>query len=133
MFLENTLIWDYVSSQLALGKLENITDPNYILVFLANPTAAESMLKGFMRLSGDELQKLYNHYLHFDKIDVRSFDRLGLMASDAIINYQTHNLVHYMAKYTNLFYYEFSQVYRFSGFYFPGNLPYGKDFESPKI
>lgn len=64
-------------------------------------------------------------YFVFDDIDVRSFHPLGHLFADSRIGYAVHRLVHLISNVTDVYYYKFSYVGRFSLFHYPQNSPYG--------
>lgn len=64
-------------------------------------------------------------YLPFDTIDVRSFAGLNQLFSDSIIGYNVHKFAHLAANFTDVYYYKFSYVGRYSMFYYPHDKPFG--------
>ena len=64
-------------------------------------------------------------YLPFDTIDIRSFNALTNLFGDAYVGYGIHQLIHLISNFTDVFYYKFTYVSRFSSFYYPKDLPYG--------
>lgn len=63
-------------------------------------------------------------YLPYNTIDVRSFNNLNYLFADAIIGFSVQ-FVHFVSEYTNLYYYKFSYIGRYSLFYYPNDRPYG--------
>jgi acetylcholinesterase len=70
----------------------------------------------------DSFKKLYFPY---EKIDARSFNNLNHLCADGVIGYGVHRLVHYASNYTDVFYYKFSYIGRYSMFNYPHDKPYG--------
>jgi len=68
---------------------------------------------------------LKNYYLPFEKIDKRAFNSMQLLIADGTIGYSVHRFVHYVSKFTDVYYYKFSFVGRFSIFNYPRDKPYG--------
>ncbi|KAG5678815.1 hypothetical protein PVAND_008449 [Polypedilum vanderplanki] len=68
---------------------------------------------------------LRKYYFPYDKIDGRSFDNLNQLSADGTIGYGVHRLVHYTSKFTDVYYYKFSYIGRFSIFNYPNDRPYG--------
>lgn len=71
---------------------------------------------------GDVLRKAYFPY---DVIDIRSFNNLNNLFSDSIIGVGVHRFVHFISRWTDVFYYQFSFVGRYSDFTYPHDRPYG--------
>ncbi|KAJ6646053.1 Esterase FE4 [Pseudolycoriella hygida] len=71
---------------------------------------------------GDILRKAY---LPFDTIDVRSFNNLNNFFSDAGIGVGVHRFVHFISNETDVFYFKFSFIGRYSLFNYPHERPYG--------
>jgi acetylcholinesterase len=65
------------------------------------------------------------HYLPFEKIDHRSFNNLVQFYSDGDIGYAVHRLAHFTSRFTDVYYYKFSYIGRFSFINYPRNSPYG--------
>lgn len=62
----------------------------------------------------------------FETIDIRSFSALNNLFGDSLIGYPVHKLVHQLSNFTDVFYYKFSYVGRFTLFRYPaGGPPYG--------
>ncbi|XP_070498764.1 uncharacterized protein [Chironomus tepperi] len=81
---------------------------------------------GTNRKTVEEVAKiLRNYYLPFEKIDKRAFNSLQLLTADATIGYSVHRFVHYVSKFTDVYYYKFSYSGRFSIFNYPRDKPYG--------
>lgn len=70
-------------------------------------------------------EALRKYYFPFDTIDVRSFDGLNRLFSDGTIGYGVHKFVHLMSNLTDVYYYKFSYIGRFSVFNYPNDKPYG--------
>lgn len=68
---------------------------------------------------------LRQSYLPHETIDVRSFAGLNHLFSDSIIGFAVHRLVHLISNQTDVFYYKFSYIGRFSVFNYPADKPYG--------
>lgn len=68
---------------------------------------------------------LRDAYLPFDVIDIRSFNSLAQLFADGIIGYGVHRFVHFVSKFTDVYYYKFSYVGRYSYLYYPRDKPYG--------
>lgn len=68
---------------------------------------------------------LRKYYLPFDEIDARSFNSLNQFMADGTIGNGVHRFVHYISNSTNVFYYKFSYIGRFSLFNYPHDKPYG--------
>lgn len=68
---------------------------------------------------------LRNTYLPLETIDVRSFGGLAYLFGDSLIGYSVHRLVHLISNQTQVFYYKFSYVGRYSAFLYPHDKPYG--------
>lgn len=64
-------------------------------------------------------------YLPFETIDFRSFNALNNLFADAYVGFGIHRFLNLISNQTNVFYYKFSFISRFSSFYYPKNLPYG--------
>lgn len=60
-----------------------------------------------------------------DLIDIRSFNGLSQIFADGVIGYGVHRFVHYVSKFSNVYYYKFSFVGRHSLFKYPRVSPYG--------
>lgn len=71
---------------------------------------------------GDVLRKAY---FPFDVIDVRSFNNLNNFYSDAGIGYGVHHFVHFISNATDVFYFQFSFIGRYSLLNYPHDRPYG--------
>lgn len=65
-----------------------------------------------------------NSYLPFEKIDNRSFNALNNLFGDSLVGWPIHKFVHQISNFTNVFYYKFSYIGRFSMFNYP-RFPYG--------
>jgi carboxylesterase type B len=70
-------------------------------------------------------RELGKFYAPFEVLDSRSFDGLSKLISDGTIGYGVHNFVHHASKFTDVYYYKFSFIGRFSQFLYPRNHPYG--------
>lgn len=70
-------------------------------------------------------QKLKNFYLPFETIDIRSFNSLNNLFADSTIGNGVHRFVHYISNYTDVYYYKFSYIGRYSFFKYPQDKPYG--------
>lgn len=68
---------------------------------------------------------LRNAYFPFDVIDKRSFTNLNNFFSDAGIGVGVHRFVHLISNATNLFYFKFSFIGRYSLLNYPNDRPYG--------
>jgi hypothetical protein len=68
---------------------------------------------------------LKNYYLPFETINNTAFNSLRLLNADGTIGYGVHRLVRFASPYTDVFYFKFSFIGRFSIFNFPGSKPYG--------
>lgn len=68
---------------------------------------------------------LRKEYLPLETIDVRSFGGLGLLFGDSLIGYSVHRLVHLISNQTQVYYYKFSYIGRYSAFMYPHDKPYG--------
>lgn len=69
---------------------------------------------------------LRSSFLLFDTIDVRSFNGLHNLFGDGLIGYGVHRFVHLMSLLTDVYYYKFSYVGRFSIFHYPNlGRPFG--------
>lgn len=68
---------------------------------------------------------LRKFYLPFDVIDIRSFNNLNNLFADGVIGFGVHKFVHLVSPYTDVFYYKFGYVGRFSLFNYPGGKPFG--------
>lgn len=76
--------------------------------------------------STEEIANIFkNYYLPFEKIDMRSFNSLAQLCGDGTVGYAVHKFVHYISKFTDVYYYKFSYIGRYSNFNYPGNKPYG--------
>lgn len=64
-------------------------------------------------------------YFKLDKIDARSFSSLNQITSDGVVGYGVHRLAHYAANYTDVYYYKFSYIGRYSIFHYPNDKPFG--------
>jgi len=56
---------------------------------------------------------------------MRSFNSLAQLCGDGTIGYAVHKFVHYISKFTDVYYYKFTYIGRYSNFNYPGNKPYG--------
>ena len=68
---------------------------------------------------------LRKHYLPYNKIDITSFNSLHHLCADGSIGYAVHRFAHYASSFTDVYYYKFSYIGRFSNFLYPRNKPYG--------
>ena len=68
---------------------------------------------------------LKNYYLPFETINHTAFNSLRLLNADGTIGYSVHRLARFASQYTDVYYYKFSFIGRFSFFHYPGNKPYG--------
>lgn len=68
---------------------------------------------------------LRNSYLPLETIDQRSFEGLSQLFGDSVIGYSTHRFAHLAARYSDVYYYKFSYVGRYSYFYYPRTTPFG--------
>ncbi|KAL7039244.1 hypothetical protein ACKWTF_009843 [Chironomus riparius] len=68
---------------------------------------------------------LKNYYLPFESINITAFNSLRLLNADGTIGYGVHRLVRFASPHTDVYYYKFSFIGRFSIFNYPGNKPYG--------
>lgn len=71
---------------------------------------------------GDVLRKAY---LPFDTIDVRSFNNLNNFFADGGIGVGVHRFVHLISDLTDVYYFKFSFIGRYSLFNYPHDRPYG--------
>lgn len=69
-------------------------------------------------------QALRESYLPLETIDIRSFSALNNLFGDSYIGYPVHKLVHQISNFTDVFYYKFSYIGRFTIFRYPTE-PYG--------
>ncbi|KAG5678816.1 hypothetical protein PVAND_008450 [Polypedilum vanderplanki] len=91
-----------------------------------NENFAEFTSKCFFYESTEkQAEILRNYYLPYDKIDARVFESLSQFCADGTIGYGVHKLVHYASKFTDVYYYKFSYIGRFSIFNYPNDRPYG--------
>lgn len=108
------------------------------LVLLDHPTGLKELNDNFDKMApqcfvyeqnskkSEEISSaLRNAYFPFDKIDVRSFSGLNNLYGDSYIGYSLHRFVHFASNLTDVFYYKFSYIGRFSIFNYPHNKPYG--------
>lgn len=70
-------------------------------------------------------KRLKDFYLPFETVDNRSFNALNNLFADGIIGNSVHRFVHYISNLTDVYYYKFSFVGRFSLFLYPYDKPYG--------
>jgi acetylcholinesterase len=70
-------------------------------------------------------QTIRKQYFPFDTIDIRSFGTLNNLYADGMLGYAEHKFVHLVSPFTEVFYYKFSYVGRFSLFNYPSDKPYG--------
>lgn len=71
-------------------------------------------------------ETLRSTYFPFDKIDNRSFNGLSDLFSDSMIGYGVHRFVHLISNVTDVFYYKFSFIGRYSVFNYPhDDKPFG--------
>lgn len=68
---------------------------------------------------------LGKYYVPFNTIDARAFDGLSKFMADGTIGYSVHKFVHYVSARTDVYYYKFSFIGRYSRFLYPRNHPYG--------
>lgn len=74
----------------------------------------------------DEIATIFRKfYLPFEKIDSRSFNSLHHLCADGTIGYGVHKFVHSVCSFTDVYYYKFTFIGRFSGFNYPRDKPYG--------
>lgn len=71
---------------------------------------------------GDILRRAY---FPLDVIDVRSFNNLNNFFSDSYIGVDVHRFVHFISKATDVYYFKFSFIGRYSLFNYPHDRPYG--------
>lgn len=71
---------------------------------------------------GDTLRRAYFPY---DVIDARSVNNLNNFFSDAMIGIGVHRFVHFISNVTDVYYFKFSFIGRYSLFYYPHDRPYG--------
>lgn len=64
-------------------------------------------------------------YLPYDTIDIRALNNLNQLFADGVIGYGVHRFVKYVSRFTDVYYYKFSFVGRFSLFKYPRDKPYG--------
>lgn len=64
-------------------------------------------------------------YFPLDTIDARSFSGFNFLFSEGIIGYGVHKFVHLVTNFTDVFYYKFTYLGRYSSFRYPSQLPYG--------
>lgn len=112
---------------------------NFSKDILGNETLTETLNENFDEIapscfmfegndykSSEEVsQILRKSYLPFDTIDIRSFNGLSNLIGDGLIGNGVHRFVHYISNFTDVYYYKFSYVGRFSLFNYPRNHPYG--------
>jgi acetylcholinesterase len=70
-------------------------------------------------------QALKKLYFPYDKIDARASNNLNHLCADGVIGYGVHRLAHFASYYTDVFYYKFSYIGRYSSFYYPRDKPFG--------
>lgn len=58
-------------------------------------------------------------FLPLDTIDVRSFNGLNNLFGDSLIGYGIHRFIHLITNLTDVYYYKFSYIGRFSVFQYP--------------
>lgn len=69
---------------------------------------------------------LRKSYFPFDTIDIRSISNLNKIFADGLIGYGVHKFVNYTRNFTDVYYYKFSYVGRFSLLNYPNSeIPYG--------
>ena len=74
-------------------------------------------------------KSLCQFYLPFDKINIRSINSLNQLFADGFIGYGVYKFVQYVSKLTDVYYYKFSFVGRFSLFTYPREKPYVDDIQ----
>lgn len=78
------------------------------------------------KFTADEIaRKLRKAYLPFDIIDLRSFTSLNQLFADGVIGLGVHRFVHYVSKFSDVFYYKFTYTGRYSLFVNSHGKPYG--------
>jgi carboxylesterase type B len=70
-------------------------------------------------------RELGKFYAPFNTLDFRAFEGLSRMMSDGTIGYGVHKFVQLTSQFTDVYYYKFSFVGRFSRFLYPRGQPYG--------
>lgn len=68
---------------------------------------------------------LKERYLPFRTIDRRAFNSLNMLLADGVISYGVHRFAHFISEFTDVYYYKFDYIGRFTFFRFPRDFPYG--------
>lgn len=70
-------------------------------------------------------KKFREFYFPLDIIDERSFSGFNHLFSEGIIGYGAHRFAQLVSNFSDVYYYKFSYLGRFSTFRYPSNQPYG--------
>jgi Carboxylesterase family len=110
---------------------------SFILEILNNSSLTETLNNNFDEVapkcfffestkSNQDIGKtLRDAYFPMKIIDIRSFSNLNHLFADGVIGFGVHKFVHLVSPFTDVFYYKFSYVGRYSLFKYPGDKPYG--------